>query len=310
MSAGAVGAYFDIDALPVVPPLVSLLSSAYVVEHPAGDHEWINGVTWTPEYGDPPAHPYWWQNPLGAGATAETTYTSKVIGDPPAKREARAFDVWVGLKGSTFQWRGRDVESMVRRGLNAFVSRIVAAELWTGTIVQAAGFPNDYLQKAPTQLNGGTQLGTVRALAELEQAIADNEPGNGVIHAQARLVALWSQNGLLLPNASGKRLFTHQGNLVVPDQGYPGYGPAAPSSGATVAASWAFATGPVRVDLGAPGPVSGGEVSSSDNTSDGLGDSDIITTTNDVRYRIERAALVTWDGNTKHTCKVDHTTAY
>lgn len=291
----------DVEAIPAAPPLVSLLSSVGSTDV---DRAAAAGVVWLPEGCSPPEHPYWWDCPEADGDTAVTTYTTKTPSEPGTKRKVRGFTIWTGIRISAGDFQGIDVDARARRALAAFQSQLIEHELWEGEVAQAANFPNDYLLNTPTIVGGGL-LGYVRALAELEQAIADNEPGNGVIHAQPRTVTLWREADLVHPIASGRRLVTDQGNIVVPGSGYTGRGPNTGGSAGGVAESYAYATGPVRVLLG---PVSRPSQSDgdSDNNANGIRDSEVLRTVNDVTVRIERDVVVGWDGCTKHGVRVNH----
>ena len=278
-----------VDAIPLAPPRVSLLSSVDVV---TGDGDWLNGIMFTPEHCTPPENPYWWTCPPSGGAAPTQT---KDIPDPEDVVNATPFDIWVGFKCGNQAVRNGDYQNMARRAMEAFQSSLIERELWTGTVAQAAGFPNDYLENTPDAINGGAATPYVTALAELEQALATCQPGQiGVIHAQPRTVTTWLQNGLVTAEASGRRLRTQLGTIVVPGAGYPGTG--AGLGAATKDAAWAYGTGMVRVYLGALSTVP------EDNV-------EVDRTVNDIRVRVERAAVAVWDECCQPGVQVDHNVA-
>lgn len=307
MAAGSIGPRAPWSPLPSAPPVASLLSSALVIPSSELPYGWENGLEWQPEKGALDTtndYPYWWVCPEGAGATAEATVPGgikKTYGQP-AMRRVRPLVAHSGDKSSTFQEFGPDKadespegrKARVRHVLEANLSRIIENELWTGTRATAAGFPNDFLLNAPTALNGGASTGFVTALAELEQALSQGDTtGVGMIHAQPRTVAAWMSEYLVRPDASGKRLFTNLGTLVVPGSGYTGSGTGLVGGG-TVAASWAYVTGMVRVALDEEKLVPDTNAEASDRTLD------------DLTYRAERVFMVAWEGNTKSGVKVNH----
>lgn len=238
-----VGPGMVVDAVTLAPPRVSLLTSADVITHT--DNQWANGLTWRPEACAPPAEPYWWAC-YAEGAEGPSSQ-GKVPATPESPVEYRPFDIWVGVQCGNMANAVDELEA--RRALDAFQSFLIEQELWTGAVATAAGFPNDFLENTPTALNAGGLTAYVTALAELEQALATCQPGQvGMIHAQPRTVTVWVQNGLVIPEANGRRLRTALGTIVVPGAGYPGTGTGLDP--ATVAASWAYGTGLVRVHLG------------------------------------------------------------
>lgn len=310
MAAGSIGPRAPWSPLPSAPPTVSLLSSALVVPDAELPRGWENGLEWQPEKGGLDTtgdYPYWWVCPEGAGATAEATVSGgiKKTYAQPSLRRVRPVVAHTGDKSSTFQEFGPDKadgspegrRERARHVLEANLSRIVENELWTGTRATAAGFPNDFLANAPTALNGGAATGIVPALSELEQAVAEHdETGVGMIHAQPRVVTAWRTLQLVEPDASGKRLRTILGTLVVPGGGYPGSGTGLAAG--TVTSSWAYATGMVRVALGAEQLVPNDDAEATNRDVD------------DVTYRAERNFAVAWEGNTKHAVKVNLASTY
>jgi hypothetical protein len=79
------------------------------------------------------------------------------------------------------------------------------------------------------------------------QSIADNRLGKGMIHARPFLVTMWSSFGLLRADNSGK-LFTFNGNPVVPGYGYTGASPAGVAP--TTTSVWAYATSYPQIHRG------------------------------------------------------------
>jgi len=278
------------------PRQVSLLSSV-IVNQETTDREWGNGITWRPDACAPPDDPYWWICPEGEGETAVAAYETMALGEQAEVHRVRPFTIWTGYQCSTFGFLAQEAEPRARRLLEAKQSQILEKELWTGAVATLAGFPNDFLDNAPTAL--GT-FGIVPALAELEQA-ASAVSGVAVIHAQPRVVAAWASQYLVTPSPSGRQLRTAQGTLVIPGSGYTGITQASVPSATESAA---FVTGMVGVYLGPVRISSADETSSRDNSAGSPADSDVDTTVNTMVVRVERTAAVVFDNCVKASAKV------
>lgn len=273
-----------VDALPVAPPLVSLLSSAIVSEE-ADERHWAVGIVHEQDQKGLPGNPYWWSCVESGGAAPEFT---KEPGEGQEILRFRPFDVVHGFSCTANQpIPVAEREARARRLLASVLSAAIEQELWTGYTATAAGFPNDFLENAPTDLG---DFGPRRGLAELEQAAADIQAGApAMIHAQPRLVTAWAAAGLVTPSASGRQLRTAMGTLVVPGAGYPGTGP---DGSPSATHSWAYVTGLVRVWLGPVRVL-------------GLGPSELDTSVNDRIVRAERAAVYSFDDALKHAVYID-----
>jgi len=278
------------------PRQVSLLSSV-ILNNETTDREWGNGITWRPDACSAPTNPYWWICPEGEGETAVAAYQTKALGEQAEVHRVRPFTIWTGYQCATFGFLAQEAEPRARRLLEAKQSQILEKELWTGAVATLAGFPNDFLDNAPTAL--GT-FPIVRALAELEQAAAEVS-GVAVIHAQPRVVAAWASQYLITPSPSGRQLRTAQGTLVIPGSGYTG---STQGSVASATESAAFVTGMVAVFLGPVRVGSADETSSRDNGAGSPADSDVITNTNSLVVRAERTAAVLFDNCVKASAKV------
>jgi hypothetical protein len=114
-------------------------------------------------------------------------------------------------------------------------------EFWTGTLVPT----NFHLSASPSSPQTsphrtlafpfplptptpGTTLGVPESLsdslASLDQAIANANAGQGLVHATPYVVQKWAQVYPYLKDAQGN-LRTVNGNILVPGYGYPGTGP-------------------------------------------------------------------------------------
>lgn len=298
-----VGPGMVVDAVPLAPPRVSLLTSVDVTTQ-GSEQDWANGLRFLPENCDPPSNPYWWACPEGAGAVPGFT---KDIDAPESIVTYRPFDIWVGFRCGNQSVRNNDYVARADRAMEAFQSYLVARELWTGAYVATpSGFPNDFLENSPTLLNGGAATGYVAALAELEQALSTCAVGQvGVIHAQPRTVTYWVENGLVAPEPNGRRLRTVLGTIVVPDAGYDGGGSA--QGAGDLGDAYAYGTGMVRVWLGPVRRLL--DESGEPGEMHGLNPAEIERTQNTVRVRVERTVAAWWDECCQVGVRVNHTSA-
>lgn len=186
------------------------------------------------------------------------------------------------------------------RKLAAVRSFQLEREFWTGTAATAAGnTTNQWLTKAGTAhgIENNAPIGYVTALAELEQAIADESTwAVGFIHAMPRTVALWSQNGMVTERRPGV-FQTLLGTFVVAGRGYPGTGPGGAAAhlgplGGQYA--FAYATSQVFVRLG----VTSTAVEDPALTFD--------RTTNLRVVRAYQPVTANWDGCVLASALVDH----
>lgn len=135
----------------------------------------------------------------------------------------------------------------------------------------------------------GTGVSPVRAMALLEGWIADNLPGQGVIHLTRSAATFLARKDVITISGSSAR--TTLGTPVVIGSGYPGSAP--DGTAAAEGSEWAYATGPLVV------------LRSEVFTSTGPGSTLIDTSVNDLTAVAERTYLVGWS----NTPDNDHDTA-
>jgi hypothetical protein len=144
---------------------------------------------------------------------------------------------------SLFGFPLTDYDSRARRALRAlrgYESTEVEEEFWNGLAIPT----NFHLSASPSTPTSsphrttstwpnpdaapGTVLGTAvglgQALAALDQAIADNGGGTGMVHATPYLVQRFMSIYPYIRDSDGK-VYTVNHNLLVPGYGYPGTGP-------------------------------------------------------------------------------------
>lgn len=138
----------------------------------------------------------------------------------------------------------RDWEARARRRHLSRVETEVSAELWTGTLATASGWPNLSLASTGSDdLTEGGPTTPLQGLQCLQQHIADTNGGQrGFIHATHSTITAWQASGDHF-RREGPIILDMYDNVIVPGAGYDG------SSPDGVAASdgdvWAYATGPV-----------------------------------------------------------------
>lgn len=271
-----------IQARPATPPTVGLLSTLqalgadfYTEDDRGADTHWMGGFTWTPEA-------------CGESGTFSICAddTDLVTPSRPADRSFDPFGIWAGDTCSAMSFRNDlagEYESRATRQLIACQSKQVAAEFWLGVIAQRDGNSNAYLRKAgaATVLGATSGVSPADGLACLEIYLADCSCGaEGMIHATRDVVSQWVEEGLIIRD--GRLLRTYLNTIVIPDAGYTGSAPIGVQDNPGV--SWAYATDPVMVRLGAIEPL---------QTS--LADA-MTRDVNDIEYRVSRAAAAWFDG--------------
>lgn len=187
---------------------------------------------------------------LSANATADGTGVSlTIVGRLPGSNRPplvslQPFPVEVMDTCSAFGFEMNDYEGRARRLMAARESKAVEREFLLAEILTT----NRHLQDDTfvTKPTGTTAQGLRTGLAKLVQAIADYNLGQGMIHARPFLVEMWFGQDLLYRD--GRKLYTAQGNLVVPGSGYTG---AAPDGTAVASnAEWAYVTDTLQVVRG------------------------------------------------------------
>lgn len=232
------------------------------------------------------------------GASAGTyTYTA------PAAVEWTPYVVLAFDRCTALTSFARDYVGRATRLLEAATPKAVEKEFWTGTLAQAKGWTNEYLQRADTVTDltpvAGTAVTMNRALGLLEQGLADCGLGGvGVIHCTRDSLPEISASSPGL-RRDGNLIRTMVDTLVVPGVGYPGTGPVGNAKQTPDAGTvWLYATGPVEYrytdpilfpdwPAGQQGQVPASAVDKAHNT---------------VTIWVARTALASWDGQCHLAC--------
>ena len=252
------------------PPRVGLIVSAVT---PNGEgSRWQGGITYDPETGT-----------TGYRADlCEPTEGARDLDPQPDVVEWDAYAVGDGILCTALAANRTDWRAQVRRQLESVAERQVSAELWGGTLAQAHGYPNLWLDNGNAESVGAPGQSPRVGLALLEQYLADTARGQrGMVHAPRAVVSVWAQVGGI--RREGGLLLTVHDTIVVPAAGYPN------DDGKV------FATGMVEVRRGEV-EVTGDPLSQGAH---------VDRSTNTVEVRAEQAALASWDGVAHGTVQVD-----
>lgn len=306
----AAGAHLVVDAVPSRIPSagislveVALDGTPLGVEIVNGERvdRWGNGVKWRPYTDGGVGGAY---DPCNATAMSPGTLLGVQTGD--------VFAIWEAESCSAMGEERFIAMERAKTLLEATTSKKIAAELWRGTISQAAGWSNRRLNN-PTaagnlgQINGAAAVNRVAAFAALEQALGEQGSGaQGYIHCTRRTASFWVSDHLI--RRVGNRLVSELGTVIIADAGYDG----SASNGSFTTngtTNWAFATGPIRVFVSDIEVQGGGQVNivPDISTSGGPIGETLVRTTDLITVRAYRYALAVFDASTHVGVLVDHT---
>jgi hypothetical protein len=198
---------------------------------------------------------------------------------------------------------GLTVEERMARAVEALellTPKAVEREFWSNgfTGVNTAG--NRSLQNSTTTtLLAGAAVKPRRAIAALEQALADDGAGTlGAVHVTRDVLSLLRVDMADTGDSDGV-IYTPGGNMLIGGVGYTGNGPAGANQARTAGHAWAYATGPVAVHLG---PI---QVSDEPSKVTGPVGVESFHTTNTLVYTAERFAAVTYNGTSVYAVLID-----
>lgn len=259
--------------VPASPPRVGLIASARTGTDLALPARWINGFAYEPE------------NYCGANGVADPCSASLTVSE--SARDVVTVDpviLWAADNCSTYGVRDR--RGRASRRLVACQSKLLAGELWEGTLAQASGFDNKYLASPDANTISLTSVSPSDALACMEQALADCSCTRSMIHVTPGLMVYLRREYLV--ERVGNVFTTANDTIVVADAGYTGTGPE--GQPAVTGSVWMYGTDIVNVALDdiQTTPRADNDIAGMGQT-DGLYD-DSLT------YRAQRLAAAWFDG--------------
>jgi len=234
--------------------------------------------------------------------TDTTSHTLASDATPTYYTEIKPFFIEVEEIRSTLGFLGLDRIARLTRQLEGVTQKAIEQELWSGPIRKGESHDNLALSDSTAVvLNGGTALVPRRALALLEQKIAEYSPTGeqGIIHMTRDTAAVLSSNSqMLFHDKDREHLQTLGGTPVVVGCGYTGLGPTSDGSETPSASNkWMYASGTVKVYVG-----------KIDVVNENLGQAyDVSGNQNDMRLKAIRPAAVYFDTTVHLAIRVDLT---
>ena len=269
-----------VEAPQIVPSAFGLLAVVDAINDPNEDH-WVRGFSQE------------WETDLYALYNVDDTNSNETqiagAGNVNYYDEIKPFFIEVQEDRSTLGFLGIDRVARIKRQLEATTQRAVEQELWDGAIRLSTGHSNRALVSSNVHVVYGEGVSAKRALAVLEQGIAEASHAGeqGIIHATRDVVAVLSSNSqMLFHNKIKDHLQTMGGTPVVTGSGYSGNGP-----------KWDIATASVNgnklilVTTGGRHYFQNGDRISLSITSDTLGTVTLnnveVTTDSGIQFRVD-----------------------
>jgi len=282
-----------VEAPQIVPSAFGLLA-VVKPENSADEDRWIRGFSqeWETEVSN-----------LVIWDDTDTTVDG--IGErttPKRHNRVKPFFIEATEDISTLGFTAIDRVARLSRQIEGGSQKAIEQELWDGVIRKTETHDNVALSSdTVTILGGGTAYSAKRALAILEQGIAEASQfgEQGIIHMTRDVAALLSSNSqMLFHDKEKEHLQTLGGTPVVVGNGYSGNGPAGDDNeSASATNKWIYATGTVKVYLGNVDVVN-------DNLSQAY---DVTGNANDMRLKAIRPAAVYFDTSIHLAVRVDLT---
>jgi hypothetical protein len=279
---------------PKIEPSAFGLLAVVKPENSADEDRWIRGFSqeWETEV----------SNLVNWDDTDSTVDAVGTRATPKRHNRIKPFFIEATEDVSTLGFLGIDRIARLTRQIEAGSQKAIEQELWDGAIRKGESHDNLALSDAAaTILGSGTAYAPKRALAILEQGIAEASQfgEQGIIHMTRDVAALLSSNSNMLFHNKGKdHLQTFGGTPVVVGNGYSGTGPdGATGATASISNKWIYATGLVRTYVGNVDVVN-------DNLSQAY---DVSGNANDMRLKAIRPAAVYFDTSIHLAVRVDLT---
>lgn len=261
---------------PLLPPRVSLLTSADLV---SGPDRWEGGHSYNPE-------------------TCEYAHLDTICPTPDAYGmaasdcdpvEINPFFIYAIDKSSTFNRKTRDFYGRASRNLLASEAFLIEQEFMSNTL----GLPNPYVLDPANTFTVTTTgpLAPWHALAQVEQAASQMFLGERVmIHVRPHILIELAAATLI--RREGNLWLTPMDSIVVPGRGYPGTGPN--GEPVTDGSEWMYATGRVEIRRG-PIVMLPEQIELTPENPNGVPQSAINRQTNDIAIAAQRTVSVSFN---------------
>lgn len=295
------GLEVPVQPTPMRPPVNGLLQSVDRVEHDPGDERWLGGErAFLPN--NTALDLYDLCSNDGLSPVALPTGNTHGTGTWPA------FAVMSRDECSAFGYSEGNYEERARAVLAVKEGWAVERQLEQNVLGVSSFHPLAESDATTSLVVGGVAVNPVKALFLLDQAIADANIGQGMIHALPYLVDHWAAGHMLISDRGGQ-LRSPQGNVIVSGNGYQGKGPdgtgVLPTDG-TAGFVWAYATDLMVIDRSAQitlTPSTLGEALQRTST--------VAAPPDVIRFRGDRPYAIRWSRLLHAAVKatVQHTTA-
>jgi hypothetical protein len=270
--------YVTVPTPPLLPPRVSLLTAADVLDNDTP--RWEGGHAYFPETCD--------RASVDTVCPSEGQYGD--VTSTPDQVEVNPFFIYATDQSSTFNRKTRDFPGRASRNVLASEAYWLEHELMLNSLALPG---NPYILDPAVVKTTVTSsaIAPWHALARVEQAAATDLPGERIlIHVRPKI--LLELAGANLVRREGNVWLTPMDSIIVPGRGYPGTGPngEAPTWGS----EWIYATGRVQVRRGSI-EIIPGQVEKTTENPFGIPPQAINRQTNDIHVTAQRIVSVSFN---------------
>lgn len=278
-SYNAAPGYVTVPTPPLLPPRVSLLTSADVLDNDTP--RWEGGHAYLPETCDLASIDTVCPTPNQYG---DVTHTENQI-------EVNPFFIYSIDQSSAFNRTTRDFHGRAQRNVLASEAYLIEREFMMNTL----GLPNPYILDPAINKTVLTSsaLAPWHALAQIEQAAAEMLVGERIlIHMRPHILLVLSSANLV--RREGNVWLTPMDSIIVPGRGYPGTGPA--GQPVVEGSEWIYATGRVQIRRG-PIEYVPEQLEKTPENPQGIPVSAVNRQTNDITVAAQRIVSVSFNPN-------------
>ena len=272
--------YVTVPTPPLLPPRVSLLTAADVLDNDTP--RWEGGHAYLPET----------CTMAKIDTICPTTGNYGSVTATPSQVQINPFFIYSIDQSSAFNRTTRDFYGRAQRNVLASEAYLIEKEFMSNTL----GLPNPYILNpalTKTVVTDGVALAPWHALAQVEQAAAELLVGERImIHMRPHILLVLSSANLV--RREGNVWLTPMDSILVPGRGYPGTGPA--GQAVIDGSEWIYATGRVQVRRG-PIEYLPEKLEITSENPQGVPASAVNRQTNDIYVAAQRAVSVSFNSN-------------